>query len=190
MSYSMVKVKKYEGIKTFLILFIVFVNSCEKTNDYNENKTCFYNKYEPIISLETNFNPLFIDIDEDGIDDICFYSNNASALNVWVKAETDSTELTLGNGNRSGSSVRISEAESLNATYWIWEKDMPVNGSDLWFQFPTSYIGFRKTIEGTIYYGWIGVSDNSGFKIKDVYFYKNTDLIVKAGIKNNVCDLN
>ncbi|HSO89323.1 MAG TPA: hypothetical protein VLQ91_22405 [Draconibacterium sp.] len=171
-----------------LIILPLIVFSCDKKDDEKENKVCFFEEFEPAIIVEDH-EFIALDFDKDGKDDIIFHSNPEV---FGIEATTSSEEIMTAKGRNvfSGSGVTIYRGDLIN-TELSWYNSIHLAGTigDSKYNYVVEYIGIRKKIGENTYYGWIDVyKTDDTFRLEQVFFYKNNEEPVYAGVENEYCN--
>ena len=176
-------------LRTLLVFLCLFALSCDKKDQEEGNRICFFQEFEPAIMVEDS-ESYAIYFDDDGVDDITFTSN---PVEFGIKATTsDNVNFAYGTEQFSGSDILIFKGDEISPSL-SWKKAMPLAGKidDFSNTYPIYYLGIRKRIGEYVYNGWIDVyKTDETFRLEKVYFYKNDDAPVHAGTQNENCNLN
>ncbi len=176
-------------LKLLLISLILFVG-CKKDQN-TESEKFHYVSFHPNLLIGKGDN-IKLDLDGNNSSDIIFFVDSTITLEgfkrygVYVTFMSDTVEFTYGYMN-SQLTFPIEMGDALNHPYYYWFDFLTLDGEvrHNGHQGRINYLGVRKPIGKSFQKGWINlVTTDSTLIIKELFFALDTNIVVKAGIKD------
>lgn len=169
------------------IICCIFFCCCKK-EDNNDSTKIFYNEYQTPLVLDKN-GTLKIDVDNDKKYDFKFQmdsSVNGTQTNygLFITYISDAFSFSKGIMPLSGSYHIINKGDTINSNL-TWLQLLPLSGfvNGVYYGEDFAYLGFKKKDNNVEYYGWLRIEKTDRtLKLFEMYYCKDTKLVVKAGI--------
>lgn len=162
-----------------ILLLLSLIIACDKDDEMDkfeiDNDVEYYKDFEPDLLVQKN-DSVLIDVDYNGSMDVAFKFNGHYGINCL----NDDFSVSMGEHALSGSYINLIEFNEIIAKSKDWSYGQPIEHYKT-----VEYVGLKRITENTSYFGWIKISiGKESITIEELYFRKEPDTIVRAGIKD------